>query len=108
MNLSVREMRLDEVGAGIDYFHGATPEHLELLGVDPTRLPARAQWRQLYEHDYALPREQRRSLLVLWQHDGENLGFSSADKIRHGESAHMHLHVFDDGSRRRGHGAACV
>src|SRR5690606_13045032 len=30
------------------------------------------------------------------------------DKIRYGESAYMHLHVFDDGSRRSGHGAACV
>lgn len=108
MAITVREMRLDEVGAVIDYFHGATPEHLELLGVDPTRLPIRAQWQQVYEHDYALPREQRRSLLVLWQLDGENLGFSSADKIRYGESAYMHLHVFDDGSRRSGHGAACV
>src|SRR5690606_13606589 len=108
MPLTVREMHLDEVSAVIDYFHGATLEHLELMGVDPTRLPARAQWRQLYEHDYALPREQRRSLLVLWQLDGQNLGFSSTDRIRYGDSAHMHLHVFDGGSRGRGHGTACV
>lgn len=33
MTIIVREMRLDEVGAVIDYFHGAAPEHLELLGL---------------------------------------------------------------------------
>ena len=108
MNVSVREMQLEEVGAVIDYFHNATPEHLELLGVDPTRLPTKAQWKQLYERDYSQPREQRKSLLVLWQLDGKSLGFSSADKIKYGEEAYMHLHVFDSQSRRAGHGAVCV
>lgn len=108
MNIAVREMRLEEVDAVIDYFHNATPEYLELLGVDPTRLPARAQWKQLYEYDYAQPRERRKSLVVLWQFDGANLGFSSVDKIKYGEEAHMHLHVFNSQNRRVGYGAMCV
>src|ERR1700729_337999 len=40
MNFDVRPMALHETDLIIDYFHGATPEHLEKLGVDPTRLPA--------------------------------------------------------------------
>ena len=39
VSLVVREMVLDEVNLIIGYFHGSAPEHLELLGVDPTRLP---------------------------------------------------------------------
>ena len=108
MNVSVREMQLDEVGAVIDYFHHATAEHLELLGVDPTRLPGKAQWKQFYEDDYGRPREKRKSLLLLWQRDGQALGFSSADKIRYGEEAYMHLHVFDTQHRHAGYGAECV
>ena len=108
MSLEVREMLLEEVGLVIDYFHGSTPEHLELLGVDPTRLPGRSQWRQLYEHDFAQPMAKRRTLLALWQLDGQPLGFSAADRIVHGEEAYMHLHVFDPSDRRRGHGEACV
>jgi hypothetical protein len=46
--LSVREMRLDEVGLIIEYFHGSTAEHLELLGVDPTRLPSPGRWHELF------------------------------------------------------------
>lgn len=63
MNLSIRPMALHEVDVVIDYFHEALPEHLETLGVDPTRLPARSQWRKLYELDSASPREQRKSLI---------------------------------------------
>lgn len=47
MSLVIREMGLEEVGLIIDYFHGSTPEHLDLLGVDPTRLPAPQSWRRL-------------------------------------------------------------
>lgn len=108
MLLEVREMELAETGLVIDYFHGSSAEHLELLGVDPTRLPSRSQWKQLYEHDHAQPIEKRRSLQVLWLLDGQPLGFSSVDKIVHGREAYMHLHVFEPGRRQSGFGAACV
>ncbi|WP_245283596.1 hypothetical protein [Bradyrhizobium sp. URHD0069] len=39
MTLTVREMTGSEVDIIIDYFQKSTPEHLEILGVDPTRLP---------------------------------------------------------------------
>ena len=38
MDLTVREMRLDEVHLVVDYFYAATPEYLEMMGVDPSRL----------------------------------------------------------------------
>jgi RimJ/RimL family protein N-acetyltransferase len=108
MNISVREMQLEEVETVIDYFHNATPEHLELLGVDPTRLPSKVQWKQFYEYDYSQPRERRKSLMLLWQVESKAIGFSSVDKIKYGEEAFMHLHVFDSRSRKAGYGAMCV
>jgi RimJ/RimL family protein N-acetyltransferase len=108
MSLSVREMLLGEVGLVIDYFHSATAEHLETLGVDPTRLPSRTQWKQLYEVDFAQPIEMRRGLLVLWQLEGKPFGFSTVDKIEYGKQAFMHLHVIDPNNRNGGHGEACV
>ena len=108
MALSVREMRLDEVGLIIGYFHDASAEHLETLGVDPTRLPEPARWQERYAREYGLPYEKRGALLVVWQLDGTTMGFSTADKIRFGEQANMHLHIVDPVLRRSGHGAACV
>jgi RimJ/RimL family protein N-acetyltransferase len=108
MSVVVREMGLDEVGLVIDYFHDSTPEHLETLGVDPTRLPTREGWRAWYAAEYAKPVRDRATLLVIWELDGVAVGFSTSDKIVYGERAHMHLHVVDEQRRRSGIGSACV
>ena len=48
---SARAMRLAEVGLIIDYFHRASPEFLDRLGVDPTRIPDREQWHERFQRD---------------------------------------------------------
>src|SRR3954447_24011900 len=108
MALVVREMELAEVDLIIDYFHSATPEHLEVLGVDPTRLPSPDRWRERYAAEYARPHTKRSALLVLWELDGAPLGFSTADKIRVGQDANMHLHIVPPQLRRAGYGSECV
>lgn len=108
MELAVRPLKPDEFGLVIDYFHGAGAEHLEMLGVDPTRLPERARWAQLFEQDFALPIEQRNRYFVLWTAGARPLGFSSVDRIQYGVQAFMHLHVVDPAQRRSGYGAECV
>ncbi len=108
MDVSVRTMELGEVGIVIDYFHGATPEHLELLGVDPTRLPPRQQWLDFYRSDFAKPIDQRRSFLVTWLAGDTPFGFSSTDRVVFGREAFMHLHIVDPQQRKSGSGTACV
>jgi GNAT superfamily N-acetyltransferase len=108
MSLAVREMALDEVDLIIDYFNGATPEHLETVGVDPTRLPKRRDWQAGYVAEYRKPAKERSTLLVIWELDGVAVGFSTADKVVYGEQAHMHLHVVDPNRRGSGIGSACV
>ena len=104
----VREMALEEVDLVIDYFHGSTPEHLEVLGVDPTRLPSRELWREHYAGEFEKAVHDRWALLVIWELDDVPVGFSTADKIAYGEQAYMHLHVTDPRQRRSGIGSACV
>jgi RimJ/RimL family protein N-acetyltransferase len=104
----VQEMALQEVDIVIDYFHDASPEHLELLGVDPTRLPPASVWRERYAREYAKPIEQRATLLVIWKSADQPIGFSSADKIVFGSQANMHLHVLKPEDRNSGFGTACV
>ena len=108
MGFIVQEMTLQEVDIVIDYFHGASPEHLELLGVDPTRLPPVSVWRERYAREYAKPIEQRATLLVIWKSGDQPIGFSSADKIVFGSQANMHLHVLKAEDRNSGFGTACV
>jgi RimJ/RimL family protein N-acetyltransferase len=108
MDLEVRPMTLAESEMIIDYFHSATPEHLEMLGVDPTRLPPPAKWRAHYQHEFALPIEQKASFPLIWREAGSTVGFSTADKIVFGERAHMHLHIVEQERRSRTIGAECV
>ncbi len=108
MGILVREMTLVEMGLVIDYFHQATPEHLEMLGVDPTRLPSREAWHARFEQDFSLPVENKHGFLLVWLLDERAVGFSSCDKIVFGERANMHLHVTEPSLRRQGIGAKCV
>lgn len=108
MTITVRPMTLQETALIIEYFHDATPEHLETLGVDPSRLPPALQWQRLYQQMFDQPVEQRSSLLVSWFCDDRFLGFSTADKIRVGQQANMHLHITDASQRKQGIGVACV
>ena len=95
MTPNVRPMTLPETGLIIEYFHTAAPEHLETMGVDPTRLPAREAWRERFADDFARPIEQRQAFQTIWLEDERAIGFSTTDKIVFGEQANMHLHMID-------------
>jgi len=108
MDCVVREMAADEADVVIDYFHSATPEHLEMLGVDPTRIPSKSVWAEAFRQLFEMPIERRPGFLVTWLDDGRVVGFSSCDKIVFGEQAFMHLHVTVPDLRQRGIGVQCV
>ena len=108
MDLNVREMRLEETSFVIDYFKSSTPEHFEMLGVDPTRLPPKEVWVSSFKSQYRLPIAERGGFFVIWLMDEQPIGFSSCDKIIFGEQAHMHLHVTEPTKRQQGIGAQCV
>ena len=108
MDIHVRQMRLEETKVLINYFHDASAEHLEKLGVDPTRLPAPQDWWRHFVQEYKTPIEQRTIICVGWEIDGELLGFSTTNKITYGEHAYIHLHIVDPDNRKRGFGAECV
>jgi RimJ/RimL family protein N-acetyltransferase len=103
-----RPMQLSEAHVIIDYFHSASPEFLNSLGVDPLRLPDRMQWHATFERLFALPIEKRNFFAILWELEGKPAGWSSADKIVFGEEAYMHLHVIDPARRRKGNGTFFV
>ncbi len=108
MSLVVREMAAGEADLIVNYFHGSTPEHLELMGVDPTRLPTPQRWRERILRELATPVRERSAVLVIWELDGAPIGFSTADKIVYGEQANMHLHIVDPERRKSGVGSACL
>jgi RimJ/RimL family protein N-acetyltransferase len=79
-----------------------------MLGVDPSRLPSPGAWRKRLAHEFSVPVAERANILAAWTLDEALIGFSTADKIVHGEHANMHLHVVDRDRRRQGLGTVCV
>ncbi|MGP8122827.1 MAG: GNAT family N-acetyltransferase [Xanthobacteraceae bacterium] len=79
-----------------------------MLGVDPSCLPSPGAWRKRLDHEFSLPLVERANILVAWTLDDALVGFSTADKIVHGERANMHLHVVDRDRRHQGLGTVCV
>lgn len=72
----MREMQLTEVDVRIDYFHDSSDDHLLKLGVDRASLLSREAWRSFYAEDYACPMENRQNFSLIWELDGETIGFS--------------------------------
>lgn len=108
MAIAVRLITITEVDLIIDYFWQSTPEHLEMLGVDPTRLPTVDRWRKRFQRELTLPPGHRATVIVIWLLDDFPVGFSTADKIVDGEQANMHLHIVDPQRRGKGMGVECV
>lgn len=108
MIISVREMKLSEADLIISYFYHASPEHLEMLGVDPTRLRPQDAWHDFFRHEYSLAIEKRTGFFVIWLSDDFPVGFSSCNKIVYGERANMHLHITEPHRRKQGIGTECV
>jgi RimJ/RimL family protein N-acetyltransferase len=106
--LRVREMRLSEVDIRINYFHDASDEYLRVLGVDRSLLPTRQAWRSFYEEDHQRPIRERENYSLVWERDGQVVGFSTTDRIDFGNEAFMHLHVVEEGLRNTGLGSQFV
>lgn len=108
VELRVRPMGVEDLDVRIRYFHEATDEHLELLGVDRSKLDALEAWGTSFANDLARPIEQRSGYGLIWEADGEPIGFSTADRIVFGDRAYMHLHLLRPEDRGRGYGTELV
>ena len=88
----------------IDYFLTADDALLLGMGVDRSRLPQREAWLESVMLDHErIDADKERSYLA-WLYMGTPVGHSSINKIKVGEEAFIHLHLWDRGLRRAGLG----
>ena len=88
----------------IDYFLGGDDALLRGMGVDPEKLPPRQVWLDsaLLDHQ-RIDADKERSYLA-WIHEGTAVGHSSINRIRIGEEAFIHLHLWVGSLRQAGLG----
>lgn len=106
--LSVRPLEADDLDRVIGYFLDAEPWFHDRLGIDPERLPTREAWTALVLEDLPRVPEDRELFYLIWEIDGVAVGHSNLNDIVFGAEARMHLHLWDDTTRRRGAGTGLV
>jgi RimJ/RimL family protein N-acetyltransferase len=95
---------IDEYQVIVDYFLGAPEAYLRGMGVDPARLFGREEWLQRLWADHQRPDAEKETCFVIWEIDGVAAGHSNINKIRYGDEAFIHLHLWQPNLRRRGAG----
>lgn len=106
--LSVRELNRDDVELVADYWAESSADHLQHMGVDLDKLPARADFVAMLCAQLDRPLEERQSYCTIWEADGKSIGHCNVNKIVFGSEAYMHLHIWEPKGRRKGSGAELV
>ena len=106
--LSAREMQESDIELIADYWTTADPDFLKGLGVDLSKMPQRAVFVNMLQHQFCLPMEQKRAYVTIWELDGKAIGHCNLNPMTFGGDAHMHLHIWNVNNRKKGMGAALV
>ncbi len=102
MKLSTRELIESDIEYIVDYFLNADIDFLKHMGADKQKLPERKPWIYLIKAEYGKSYEDKKFYYIIWLIDGEPVGHSNINNIQFGESATMHLHLWNNDSRRKG------
>lgn len=106
--LTVRELDKKDIELIVGYWFSATPEHLKSMGVDADRMPSCENFTAMLDAQTALPYPEKKAYALIWEVDGEPIGHCNLNPVTFADTAHMHLHIWDSGFRRKGMGAALV
>jgi RimJ/RimL family protein N-acetyltransferase len=88
----------------VDYFLNADDEFLRRMGVARSRLPPREDWVGSALRDHDRPNHEKERAYLAWLLNGVAIGHSSINKIRVGDEAFIHLHLWLPAHRQEGLG----
>ena len=89
----------------VDYFLCADDALLLRMGVARSKLPEREEWISSALRDHNRPDHEKDRAYLAWIYGGVSIGHSSINKIKVGESAFIHLHLWSREHRNAGLGA---
>ncbi len=107
-HLSVREATVQDISMIADYWFKSSAEHLTGMGADIEKLPKPADFYSMLSTQISLPYQKKKAYALIWEIDGEAVGHSNVNGITFGAAANMHLHLWQQDSRRKGIGPSLV
>ncbi|HMK25669.1 MAG TPA: GNAT family protein [Chitinophagaceae bacterium] len=106
--LSVREIQKCDIEPITQYWLTADPAFLTGMGVDLNKMPSREEWVTMLSEQLAQPYPEKKSYCMIWLADNKAIGHCNVNKIKFGEEAYMHLHVWNTEFRKKGMGTELV
>jgi len=108
MNLNVREIEERDIELLVNYWTSSTDEHLIGMGVDLTKLPSGERMTEMLRSQLNAPIAEKKSLALIWEVEGTQIGHTNVNHIEFGKQAKMHLHIWVPQKRRKGIGTQLV
>lgn len=106
--LEVREMIQKDSEYFVDYWQNSTPQFLTSMGVDITKRPTKQQLLDLTSSQLAVPLNKKKTYFLTWLNQSIPIGCSNLNQIIFGESAYMHIHLYQQNDRQKGLGTEFI
>ena len=106
--LTVRELREDDISYIVQYWLGSEDDHLVGMGVDLAKMPTEDGLTQMLTSQINLSYPEKQSYCIIWELNGKAIGHCNINKIQFGEEAFMHLHLWNVPTRQKGMGLQLV
>lgn len=108
MKLSVRPIQIEDLESLVNYWMNSSDEHMKGMGVDLSKLPKKSELTSMLGSQLHTPLEQKKSYALIWLLDNKPVGHCNVNQIEYGKQAYMHLHLWQNNSRKKGLGSQFV
>lgn len=108
MELAISPIQREDINALVRYWTEASPEFLKGMGVDLSKMLSENQLKSMLEQQLKTEISQKTSYATIWLIDQKAVGHCNLGEIKFGESAMMHLHMWQSGNRKKGVGTELV
>ena len=105
---SVREIQAPDIEPITNYWLNSDDAFLTSMGVDLKKMPSREQWHQMLASQLTQAYTEKQSYCTIWEINGQAVGHCNINKIKFGEEAYLHLHLWQPNDRQKGVGTTFV
>ncbi len=106
--LSVTEIQEPDIPHIVNYWLSASPDFLLGMGADPALIPEAGFWHEMLLSQVHTPYTEKQSYCIILRVDDKAVGHCNVNKIIFGQEAFMHLHLWNEETRRAGLGTKLV
>jgi RimJ/RimL family protein N-acetyltransferase len=98
----------DDYERVLDYFFGSDAAFPRDMGVAPAKLSTRESWLGRLLPDLDRDDQEKQAYYLMWSDDGAPVGHCNLNRIKYGQEAYLHLHMWDREFRKAGLGTELV